>query len=192
MLKAGDFSQNGGEYLFEVEGLPTRNTTQEHGYKSKGNTGLKVKVTFYHRMRNSRDHTEIPQLVKLLGLSKSDERSRRARTKLDRRWTSAGTLGSLARSLSNRRLNWLERRNSSRLSGTRGGDPSQSSNPRDASRSSSPEKIQAVTEDGSSQPGQGTLDHTEFVDAVANTKGQQMVASDKLFSSAEGDGQEMG
>jgi hypothetical protein len=146
VTKAGDLSQNGGEYLLEVEGVDTRSTQEEHGHNEKGNTGLKVKVAFCHRMRNSRDHTEIPRLIELLGLSDNNERSRRPSSRLDRRWTSGETIGNLARSLSNRRQSWLERRNSSSLSRTRKRDRSESSNAGDTARRS-PERIETVRED---------------------------------------------
>ncbi|KAI9795984.1 MAG: hypothetical protein M1833_006560 [Piccolia ochrophora] len=44
----GEYKQNGGEFLFD-----------------------KSKVTWCHRMRNTRDHTEVPELVKVLGLDKA-------------------------------------------------------------------------------------------------------------------------
>lgn len=49
--KAGDSRQNGGEFLFE------RGT-------GSGDSGKEV--TWCHRMANTRDHTDIPELVKVL------------------------------------------------------------------------------------------------------------------------------
>jgi hypothetical protein len=170
-MKAGDLSQNGGEYMFEVEGEDTRSTRKEHGCKSKGNTGLKVKVTLCHRMQNTRDHTEIPQLVELLGLSDSNERSRRTNTRLERRWTSGRTIGNLARSLSNRRQGWLERRNSSSWSRTRKRDRSESSNAGDKARRS--------------REGQKLIDETNKIDTIASTNGQKIDAVEKRFSFAQ-------
>jgi hypothetical protein len=154
MFKAGDFSQNGGEYLFEVEGLDTRNTKQKDGYKPKENVGLKVRVTFCHRMRNSRDHTEIPQLVELLGLPESHDRGHRSTAKLERRWTLGGGIGNLARSLSNKRQSWLQRRkSSSSWPGIRRRDQIESSNPGGTDRSGSPEEIETIREGVRSQGG---------------------------------------
>ena len=102
VTKAGDLSQNGGEYLFETEGADTKGKKQELRNGSTGNAGLKVKVTFCHRMRNTRDHTEMPQLVRLLGSSEADERIHRPTSRIERRWISGGTIGNLTRSLSNK------------------------------------------------------------------------------------------
>ena len=44
-LKGGNFSQNGGEFLFE-----------------------NGKVTWCHRMKNTRDHTEVVDLQKIIGM----------------------------------------------------------------------------------------------------------------------------
>lgn len=165
MLKAGDMSQNGGEYLFEVEGLDARSTKRKDGYKPKGNTGLRVRVTFCHRMRNSRDHTEVPQLVELLGLSESLERSRRSTTRLKRRWTSGGKIGNLARSLSNKRENWLERRHSSSWSRARKRDRSESSSLGDTDKRN-PEKIKTLRGDVRSQDGQRPADGMTKTDAI--------------------------
>lgn len=167
ILKAGDYSQNGGEYLFEVEGLDTRSSKQKDGYKPKGNTGLKVRVTFCHRMRNSRDHTEIPELVGLLGLSERNDTSRRSTTRLERRWTSSGRIRNLARSLSNKRQGWLERRNSSRWLKTRRRDQSGSGSPGDTDKRGSSEKTKTLREDTKSQDGQRPADDTTKFEAVA-------------------------
>jgi hypothetical protein len=167
VTKAGDLSQNGGEYLFEVEGVDTRSTKQEHGYKPKGNDGLKVKVPFCHRMRNSRDHTEIAQLVELLGLTERKDSSGRPNSRLARRWTAGGTIGNLARSLSNRRQKWLRSRNRSSWTRTRKGDQSESSSSGDAARRS-PERIETVSEDVSSRDGQSLADQTTNINAVAS------------------------
>ena len=75
--KGGDFWQVGGEFLFE-DG----------------------RVTWCHRMRNTRDHTEIPQLRKLLGLDVEG-------TPVRRRWTR-----SLSRTLSSKRQSWSGSRRS--------------------------------------------------------------------------------
>ena len=76
--KGGDYRQVGGEFLFE-DG----------------------KVTWGHRMRNTRDHAEIPELRKVLGLDDTIPPMRKT-------WTS-----SVGRALSNRRQSWS--RSSSRI-----------------------------------------------------------------------------
>ena len=182
VTKAGDLNQNGGEYLFEVEGADTRTRKQEPGNEAKGNAGLKVKVTFCHRMRNTRDHTEIPQLVKLLGSSDSEERSHRSASRLERRWTSGGTIGNLARSLSNRRQSWLERRNSSSWSRTRKRDRSESSSRGDIGRRRSPERFEPVREDVRSRDGQRPVEEPANIDAAAPIDEQELRAAGQQFS----------
>jgi hypothetical protein len=78
ILKGGDFSQVGGEFIFE-----------------------KGKVTWCHRMRNTRDHTEIPELQAALEIDGD-------RPPMRKRW-SAG----IARALSDRRRTWSRSRSGS-------------------------------------------------------------------------------
>lgn len=83
--KSGDKRQVGGEFLFEPLDLVTPVTTPTDGQTSSdaaimdafGNgTGQnhghhaleEKKVTWCHRMRNTRDHAEIPEIMELLGL----------------------------------------------------------------------------------------------------------------------------
>jgi hypothetical protein len=64
VTKAGDVHQVGGEFLFEPIGDLSANATTpltENGEEEK-------KVTWCHRMRNTRDHAEIPELREVLGL----------------------------------------------------------------------------------------------------------------------------
>lgn len=49
--KAGDSSQNGGEFLFEA---------------AAAGDGEGKMVTWCHRMTNTRDHTDIPELMRVL------------------------------------------------------------------------------------------------------------------------------
>lgn len=62
--KAGDIQQVGGEFLFEpvggVAASPMVTPSEENGEEKK--------VTWCHRMRNTRDHAEIPELREVLGL----------------------------------------------------------------------------------------------------------------------------
>lgn len=78
-LKGGDYHQVGGEFLFEPLDLtsPVASPEEEEkrlGYKN-GVEGMfemghveEKYVTWCHRMRNTRDHAEIPELREVLGL----------------------------------------------------------------------------------------------------------------------------
>ncbi len=77
MLSGGDFRQVGGEFLFQND-----------------------KVTWCRRMKNTRDHAEIPLLRQQLGLDDSPAPQRK-------RWSAAGIGGGITRRLSNRRpMSW--------------------------------------------------------------------------------------
>ena len=81
-FKGGDYWQVGGEFLFE-----------------------KGEVVWCHRMTNTRDHAEVPELRKQLGLD--DEHPPRRK-----RWSSPGIAG-LSRKLStSRSRSWSRKRNS--------------------------------------------------------------------------------
>ena len=56
MLKGGDLKQVGGEFLFETAAL------------GKGQGDVGVQVTWCHRMKNTRDHAEVPIIRHVLGL----------------------------------------------------------------------------------------------------------------------------
>lgn len=81
MLSGGDFSQVGGEFLFELQ-------EQEGGSKRRV-------VTWCHRMRNTRDHAEFSVL-------KTELEYEGERPPVRKRWSTTG----LVRSLSNRRMSW--------------------------------------------------------------------------------------
>lgn len=77
MLSGGDFRQVGGEFLFQ-----------------------NGKVTWCRRMRNTRDHAEIPIVRQQLGLDDMPAPQRK-------RWSAAGIGGGITRRLSNRRpMSW--------------------------------------------------------------------------------------
>ncbi len=77
MLSGGDFRQVGGEFLFQND-----------------------KVTWCRRMKNTRDHAEIPLLRQQLGLDDTPAPTRK-------RWSAAGIGGGITRRLSNRRpMSW--------------------------------------------------------------------------------------
>ena len=185
VTKAGGLSQNGGEFLFEVDGADTRSKKQGAGNEAKANPVLKVTVSFCHRMRNTRDHTEIPQLVKLLDSSEADKRSHRPETRLERRWTSGGAIENLARSLSNKGQRWLDRRNSSSWSRTRRRDRSESSNRGNTGRRRSPDRFETVREDVRSRDGQTPVEETAKIDTVAPTADQEGKAPGQRFSFEE-------
>lgn len=62
--KAGDMQQVGGEFLFEPVGdmMASPLVTPIQG------DGEEKRITWCHRMRNTRDHAEIPELKEVLGL----------------------------------------------------------------------------------------------------------------------------
>lgn len=83
-LKSGDQRQVGGEFLFEPLHLATPVTTPQDeqpvqsfddrvNNHDKENTigefDEEKKVTWCHRMRTTRDHAEIPELMEVLGLN---------------------------------------------------------------------------------------------------------------------------
>lgn len=80
-LKSGNFKQVGGEFLFEPSDMVTPVTTpQDEQPPTKGGKGQHAgedeerepietkRVTWCHRMRTSRDHVEIPELMDILGM----------------------------------------------------------------------------------------------------------------------------
>nr|QIQ49686.1 thioredoxin-like protein [Beauveria bassiana] len=82
-LKSGDQRQVGGEFLFEPLDLATPLTTPTDGqggpaimeaFEQISGQGdckrhLEIKkITWCHRMRSTRDHAEIPEIMELLGL----------------------------------------------------------------------------------------------------------------------------
>lgn len=83
-MKGGDFYQVGGEFLFENE-----------------------RVTWCHRMKNTRDHAEIPEMRKVLGLDGVEVAPRR------KRWSTG-----VGRTLSEKRQSWSRSR-SRRSKGSR-------------------------------------------------------------------------
>ncbi|KAL6715429.1 hypothetical protein ACLMJK_006390 [Lecanora helva] len=89
MLSGGDYRQVGGEFVF-----------------SGG------KVTFCKRMRNTRDHAEVPEVRKHLGLDRAanattdEEKPAFAR----KRWSTSGLGAGIGRRLSSRRRSWAPSR----------------------------------------------------------------------------------
>ena len=93
-LKAGDLQQVGGEFLFEPVDMATpMSSPQEEQNKQLGANGFsgglgvegEVKhITWCHRMKNTRDHAEIPELREVLGLDGEGQAGRNKK-----RWTKA-------------------------------------------------------------------------------------------------------
>ncbi len=107
-MQGGDMKQVGGEFLFVVQGGGTPLKSPK-----SGNAALKRwEVTWCHRMKNTRDHAELPDLQRALGMeTEGEERRRRSEPS----WRKSG----IARSLSNKRqsLSWSRTRRRSRSAG---------------------------------------------------------------------------
>jgi hypothetical protein len=63
--KAGDIQQVGGEFLFEPVGDMTASPMVTPIHED----GEEKRITWCHRMRNTRDHAEIPELREVLGFN---------------------------------------------------------------------------------------------------------------------------
>ena len=116
VAKAGGLKQVGGEFLFEL-----RPSSKGSDMKKLGNSGIKsVKVTWCHRMRNTRDHAEIRVIRRVLGLD-LDEDHDQIKGSLDVEQALRNgpaparrpSLEAARRSFSEKRRGWLERRKSS-------------------------------------------------------------------------------
>ncbi|KAI0811378.1 AhpC/TSA antioxidant enzyme-domain-containing protein [Xylaria sp. FL0064] len=83
VTKMGDQRQVGGEFLFEpASGLVETPISTPAVEKEEGEAGAGVEekcVTWCHRMRTTRDHAEIPELMEILGLDGNGEPSRNAK-----------------------------------------------------------------------------------------------------------------
>ena len=90
-LSAGDMRLNGGEFLFELRELHPVAEKQTEQTESAS-----VRLMWSHLMSNSRDHTEVSELRRILRITGVDVVTRRRST---RDWTPKG----ITRSLSNRR-----------------------------------------------------------------------------------------
>ncbi|RGP73395.1 peroxiredoxin 2 family [Fusarium longipes] len=86
VLKMGDQRQVGGEFLFEPRDILTPVTTprnekaqpisafeeaEEPAPGVDGHVNEEKRVTWCHRMKTTRDHAEIPELIEVLGLDQS-------------------------------------------------------------------------------------------------------------------------
>jgi hypothetical protein len=77
VLQMGDQKQVGGEFLFEPASMsfdtpiPTpqdETETMDFDQKTLAHKTEEKRVTWCHRMRNTRDHAELPELMEQLGL----------------------------------------------------------------------------------------------------------------------------
>lgn len=92
MLSGGDYRQVGGEFLFSGE-----------------------KITFCKRMKTTRDHTEIPEVRKHLGLDgKAGDVADDTTPPARKRWSTSGLGAGLGRRLSSRRRSWAPQGSGSR------------------------------------------------------------------------------
>lgn len=101
-LRGGDYHQVGGEFLFEPTtssevGSPISSPGEEAEKKlgdvKKGEEGMleignvmEKHVTWCHRMKNTRDHAEIPELREVLGLDEKEDTPKGTNAK---RWQKA-------------------------------------------------------------------------------------------------------
>jgi hypothetical protein len=88
-MKGLDWYQVGGEFLFEPKDLstPIVSPGEEVNRQLGANNGVvyeEKRVTWCHRMKNTRDHAEIPELREVLGLDGVGVPGRNAK-----RWTRA-------------------------------------------------------------------------------------------------------
>lgn len=86
VLKMGDQRQVGGEFLFEPRDILTPVSTprnemaqpisafdqgEEKEAEQDGHGNEEKRVTWCHRMKTTRDHAEIPELIEVLGLDQN-------------------------------------------------------------------------------------------------------------------------
>ncbi|KAG9255797.1 AhpC/TSA antioxidant enzyme-domain-containing protein [Emericellopsis atlantica] len=122
MLKAGNQRQVGGEFLFEPAdmvtpiGTPKEQKQQQFGApdaaggNSRSQSGAddddevrveEKRVTWCHRMKSTRDHCEMPELMEVLGMSAKQHNNEKEEEKWDKASRSRkGTGNSMARQMS--------------------------------------------------------------------------------------------
>jgi hypothetical protein len=109
-LKGGDMQQVGGEFLFEpVEEVDSPSPSPLNSEKQLGIGYVEVekRVTWCHRMRNTRDHAEIPEIREVLGLEPMDgvdapegaDKERWTKALLERKGTGLSIGSSLSKKL---------------------------------------------------------------------------------------------
>ena len=70
LFKAGDIKQVGGEFLFE--NTSEVNQTSDANSTETSDSNSRVNVTWCHRMANTRDHSEVEVIRRILGVDSSD------------------------------------------------------------------------------------------------------------------------
>ncbi|KAJ9268715.1 hypothetical protein DTO212C5_5133 [Paecilomyces variotii] len=93
-FRGGDMRQIGGEFIFEA----SRDWRFDYGKQEGAGSDVDVKVTWCHRMRNTRDHAEIRVICRVLGVEcdsdseknksfNGEPKWRRRQRQPGRRWT---------------------------------------------------------------------------------------------------------
>lgn len=85
LLKGGGYQQVGGEFVFQPKDLGSPNVTPGMDGGKQLEEPEKI-VTWCHRMRNTRDHAEMPELREVLGI---DEAEPVKRGRSEKRWSRA-------------------------------------------------------------------------------------------------------
>lgn len=92
VLKSGDHRQVGGEFLFEPIDVvtpvvtPTDEISDPMGPGDDSRPIEPKRVTWCHRMKSTRDHAEIPEVMEILGLESQIPTSEKER----KSWAKAG------------------------------------------------------------------------------------------------------
>ena len=73
LFKGGDYYQVGGEFLFEPQNSNAStpiwpSESDDESKEDSTDEEPEKRITWCHRMRNTRDHAEIPELMEVLGL----------------------------------------------------------------------------------------------------------------------------
>jgi hypothetical protein len=101
--------QVGGEFLFEpVEDVESPGPLNSEKQLGSGYTEVEKRVTWCHRMRNTRDHAEVPEIREVLGLEPFDavnapsgtDKERWTKALLERKGTGLTNIGRRSPSLS--------------------------------------------------------------------------------------------
>lgn len=109
-FKSGNFSQVGGEFLFEPPDIVTPVTTPREerapisvdGEQEDSRRVESKRVTWCHRMKTTRDHVEIPELLEILGLDQQPLGDQKDQNKWDQASAQSkkGVGSSMARQMS--------------------------------------------------------------------------------------------
>lgn len=78
VFKSGDIRQVGGEFLFEITG-EVNQASDDNPTKTSDSKNDCVNVTWCHRMANTRDHSEVEVIRRILGFNSSDSGEKETR-----------------------------------------------------------------------------------------------------------------